>query len=170
MYNVDDLVTYKNNELYNLVIEKINGTRDILRIATANFKDFRVMKDEHHTIAISQLLNEIGKYAEIKIITSTPHSYALKHLEGINLKNVVCPRNHMKLIIIDDVFAYIGSANMTGAGLGIRGETSRNFEVGVITSDIRIITQLIEIFDSVFDGKYCDACKLRERGICTGIK
>ncbi len=169
MYNIEELVTHKEKDMYNLVIKNIEDTTDTLRIATANFKDFRVMKDEKHTIAISELLNKIGKYAMIKIITSSKKSYAIEHMEGLNIRHVTCLRNHMKLIIIDNSFAYIGSANMTGAGLGIKSENSRNFEVGVITRDIRIITQLIEIFDSVFSGKYCKDCLLKRKGICAGI-
>ena len=46
-------------------------------------------------------------------------------IEG--LERALCPRVHFKIIIFDMKIAYVGSANLTGAGLGMKGENTRNF-------------------------------------------
>ena len=42
---------------------------------------------------------------------------------------------HFKLIIIDSTIAYVGSANLTGAGMGMKSPKKRNFEAGILTDD-----------------------------------
>jgi phosphatidylserine/phosphatidylglycerophosphate/cardiolipin synthase-like enzyme len=65
---------------------------------------------------------------------------------------------HFKHIIIDGKFAYSGSANLTGAGLGIKSPDNRNFESGFITTDPVIVGAIMNQFDEVWLGKYCRDC------------
>ncbi len=44
-----------------------------------------------------------------------------------------CPRLHAKAVIIDCRAMYLGSANLTGAGLGAKADKRRNFEMGIWT-------------------------------------
>ena len=75
----------------------------------------------------------------------------------------LCPRVHLKAVIIDGAFLYLGSANWTGAGLGIRSPFKRNFELGVITEDSGMLDLVQGIVDDIWSGKQCGACKLRQR-------
>jgi phosphatidylserine/phosphatidylglycerophosphate/cardiolipin synthase-like enzyme len=68
----------------------------------------------------------------------------------------------MKLVIVDARLLYLGSANWTGAGLGVRGDSRRNFEVGVVTEDAAMIDQAQALFDDVWRGKPCKRCGLRD--------
>jgi phosphatidylserine/phosphatidylglycerophosphate/cardiolipin synthase-like enzyme len=63
------------------------------------------------------------------------------------------------LSVLDGKFAYAGSANLTGAGLGIKGTNTRNFESGFITTDTEIIEAIMKQFDEVWMGKYCKNCR-----------
>ena len=74
----------------------------------------------------------------------------------------VCPRVHMKTVVVDAGLVYLGSANWTGAGLGAKGEGRRNFETGIVTSDERIIDLVQERFDRIWRGAECGSCRLRE--------
>ena len=87
------------------------------------------------------------------------------HLLWKNMERQLCPRVHFKHIIIDGNFAYTGSANLTGAGLGIKSKDTRNFEGGIVTTDPELITSIMNQFDDVWMGKYCKSCKRKE--FCT---
>jgi len=74
----------------------------------------------------------------------------------------LCPRVHLKAVIVDGEFLYLGSANWTGAGLGAKGTGRRNFELGVVTDDALLLDDVQEIFDRIWTGKECAGCKLRD--------
>ena len=57
---------------------------------------------------------------------------------------------------------YIGSANLTGAGIGMKAETTRNFEAGILTDEPEIVEQAMNQFDDVWIGKHCKKCKRRD--------
>jgi phosphatidylserine/phosphatidylglycerophosphate/cardiolipin synthase-like enzyme len=73
----------------------------------------------------------------------------------------LCPRVHLKAVIVDGGFLYLGSANWTGAGLGVKGSGRRNFELGMVTDDGPLLDDVQEIFDRIWRGAECAACKLR---------
>ena len=47
---------------------------------------------------------------------------------------------------------YLGSANLTGAGLGAKGDDKRNFEIGVWTTSPSLIEAVLEQFNGVLVG------------------
>ena len=51
---------------------------------------------------------------------------------------------------------------MTGAGMGAKSETRRNFEAGIVTDDELIVSQIIEQFDSLWMGNNCEKCNRKE--------
>ena len=65
------------------------------------------------------------------------------------LERVMCPRVHFKIIVIDQKICYVGSANLTGAGMGMKSPYRRNFEAGIITDASDIVNAVIEEFDKV---------------------
>jgi phosphatidylserine/phosphatidylglycerophosphate/cardiolipin synthase-like enzyme len=79
---------------------------------------------------------------------------------GLKMKH--CPRVHMKAVIVDGAWLYLGSANLTGAGLGAKGEDKRNFELGFITEDFELCDRVQGIFDEIWSGGPCASCALRE--------
>lgn len=66
------------------------------------------------------------------------------------MERALCPRVHFKIIVFDLKTAYVGSANLTGAGLGMKGENTRNFEAGVLSSNKDFVKNAAEQFDSVW--------------------
>jgi len=51
---------------------------------------------------------------------------------GITIRR--CPRLHAKAVIVDAERMYLGSANLTGAGLGAKADQNSNHELGVWTT------------------------------------
>lgn len=74
------------------------------------------------------------------------------------METAVCPRVHFKFFIFDLKEVYIGSANLTGAGLGMKSENSRNFEAGILTDEHEIVENTINQFDNVWIGNHCAKC------------
>jgi phosphatidylserine/phosphatidylglycerophosphate/cardiolipin synthase-like enzyme len=76
---------------------------------------------------------------EIRLLhAGTPSSAALRELKRELPKNLTirrCPRLHAKTVIVDARGMYLGSANLTGAGLGAKADGRRNFEMGIATDD-----------------------------------
>ena len=78
-------------------------------------------------------------------------------IEG--MERVLCPRVHFKIIIFDLKMAYVGSANLTGAGIGMKGENTRNFEAGILSTNKDFVKNAAKQFDSVWMGSFCKNCK-----------
>lgn len=81
------------------------------------------------------------------------------------LERVLCPRVHFKIIIFDFKLAYIGSANLTGAGLGMKSARTRNFEAGILTDDPALVEAAMNQFDAVWAGFKCKTCGRKQ--FCT---
>ena len=74
------------------------------------------------------------------------------------LERSLCPRIHFKILIFDLHTVYIGSANLTGAALGMKSKKNRNFEAGIFTDEPELVENAIAQFDKVWIGKYCKDC------------
>lgn len=80
------------------------------------------------------------------------------------LQRRLCPRVHFKIIIFDCQMAYIGSANLTGAGIGLKSDGKRNFEAGILTDDLQLVDAAADHFNAVWVGDYCKEC--RRKSFC----
>lgn len=74
----------------------------------------------------------------------------------------LCPRLHSKVIIVDGRHAYVGSANLTGAGLGAKSPHRRNFEAGVLLSRPAEVRRLMNYLDALWLGQFCGRCERRD--------
>ena len=64
--------------------------------------------------------------------------------------------------MFDGKEVYVGSANLTGAGIGMKTDNKRNFEAGILTDTPEIIEQAMNQFDEIWMGKQCKSCKRRD--------
>lgn len=74
------------------------------------------------------------------------------------LKRRLCPRVHFKILVFDCEAAYIGSANLTGAGIGMKSDGKRNFEAGILSDESVLVDAAADHFDSVWTGTCCPSC------------
>ena len=72
------------------------------------------------------------------------------------LERALCPRVHFKIIVFDSKVAYIGSANLTGAGM--KSTRTRNFEAGILTDEPALVEAAMNQFDAVWAGFKCKDC------------
>jgi phosphatidylserine/phosphatidylglycerophosphate/cardiolipin synthase-like enzyme len=105
---------------------------------------------------------------EIRLLhAGVPSSAALRELKRKLPRGLVirrCPRLHAKAVVIDSKMMYLGSANLTGAGLGAKGDDKRNFELGVWTCSPSLIDAALEQFNHLWEGRPCARC--RRKDIC----
>jgi phosphatidylserine/phosphatidylglycerophosphate/cardiolipin synthase-like enzyme len=161
-----DFIT--NEELYKQVIVPVANATSFVWIGTADIKDLHV----HHKGSVHSFLAVLDNLLKKKIAIRLLHakepganfrkSFDKYPMLWDNMERQLCPRIHFKHIIIDGKFAYSGSANLTGAGLGIKGADTRNFESGFITTDPQIIKAIMSQFDEVWMGKFCKSCKRKD--------
>ena len=157
-----------NDAHYDKVIDKIKDCKKTLWIGTADLKDLYV-KDGRGTKPLLEVLSDLAKRGvEIRLIHAKEPGPAFRQdfdkypalIDG--MERVLCPRVHFKIIILDLKTAYVGSANLTGAGLGMKGENTRNFEAGVLSCNKDFVKNAAEQFDSVWMGAHCKGCRRKE--------
>jgi phosphatidylserine/phosphatidylglycerophosphate/cardiolipin synthase-like enzyme len=150
-----------------VVRQKMLKARSSIWISTANVKAMMVEWEGAFVPLVEALASLARKGVETRLLhaekPSRPFREALeKHQRALGgkLEMRVCPRVHFKLVMVDGNWAYLGSANLTGAGLGAKDEHRRNFEVGFATSDVEVLDHASALFMSVWSGAECGACKL----------
>jgi phosphatidylserine/phosphatidylglycerophosphate/cardiolipin synthase-like enzyme len=158
-----------NREIYDKVIlESIPKVRQFLWIGTADIKDMYVTKSVKMVPLLEVLSGLIKRKVEVRLIhAKEPGPAFRKDFDKYpalfaGMERVLCPRVHFKMIIIDGKFAYCGSANLTGAGMGAKNDVNRNFENGFITDEPKLIEQLMKQFDDVWCGQHCKKCGRKE--------
>ena len=153
---------------YSSVLDLVTKARETLWIGTADIKDLYVVQGKTEKPFLGVLSDLIGKGVEVRLIhAKEPGPNFREDFDRYPrlarmLERVMCPRVHFKLIIIDQAICYVGSANLTGAGMGMKSATRRNFEAGILTDEPSIVDAAIEEFDKVWRGSECKKCQRRE--------
>ena len=154
-----------HKEIYEkVIVEQIANSRKWLWISTANIKDLYVTKG-NKMVPFLELLNDlVARKVAIRLIFAREPGPVFKAelskypalKNGLEWMN--CPRVHFKMVVVDGKFAYSGSAILTGAGMGVKGENKRNFESGVISSDAEFVKAISHEIDQLWIGAYCKNC------------
>ncbi len=153
-----------NRELYKEVIEPVSNARRFIWIGTADIKDLHVKRGRKVVSFLSVLNDLIKRGVEIRLLhAKEPGANFRRSFDKYPglwdaMERQLCPRVHFKHIIIDGRLAYTGSANLTGAGLGIKSPDRRNFEAGIVTTDPELISSIMNQFDEAWMGKFCKSC------------
>jgi phosphatidylserine/phosphatidylglycerophosphate/cardiolipin synthase-like enzyme len=150
-----------------IILEGICAARVSVDISTADFKAMLVPLGARRAESIVSVLRKLArKGIEIRVMhAGVPSSAALLELKkGLptNMSIRRCPRLHAKAVVIDARAMYLGSANLTGAGLGAKADGRRNFEWGIWTSSAEMIEGVLDQFNTLWQGQHCESCKRRD--------
>ena len=154
---------------HRIVREGFLGARTSLDIMTADFKAMLVpdAAGSRRARSIVEVMRRLaGQGVEIRLLhAGTPSSAALRELKrelpaGLTIRR--CPRLHAKAVVIDCQRMYLGSANLTGAGLGAKADGRRNFELGIWTESPALIDGVLEQFNALWEGHRCKTCKRKD--------
>jgi len=162
---------------YERVVTALLGAQRSVWIATANLKELMVEDRElalgrrrgfRSVLEVFERLSRRG--VELRILHAGFPSRAFREhfdrqralIEG-GLELRMCPRVHLKTVIVDGELLYLGSANWTGAGLGAKGGDRRNFELGIVTRDEVMLDEVQALYEHLWRGRPCARCDLRDR-------
>ena len=153
---------------YTEVLARVPNVKRSFWIGTADIKDLYVKVGSQAKPFLAVLAQLIKKGVEVRLIHAKEPGPAFREdfdkypalFDG--LERALCPRVHFKILVFDGLVAYIGSANLTGAGIGMKGDGTRNFEAGVLTDNLELVEQAMNQFDEVWIGKHCKNCKRKE--------
>jgi phosphatidylserine/phosphatidylglycerophosphate/cardiolipin synthase-like enzyme len=155
-----------DSQLYRrIILEEIPQTRMFLWLATSGLKDLYVKEGRRMTPFLKLLSELVERRVSIRLIHAGEPGPAFRRdfdrypnlIEG--LERMLCPRAHFKSVIVDGRFAYSGSANLTGAGLGAKSDDRRNFEAGLVTEDKELVSKIMGQFDRLWMGGHCRTCR-----------
>lgn len=165
---------------YDQVVGSVLEARTSVWIATANLKELMVedprarpgrRRGGRRTAyrSVLEVFDELSRRdVELRILhaaaPSRPFRAELARHPGLrrSLEQRLCPRVHLKVIVVDGRLLYLGSANWTGAGLGAKGSGRRNFELGIVTEDAALLDDVQALYERIWRGAECAGCKLRE--------
>ncbi|HSI64283.1 MAG TPA: phospholipase D-like domain-containing protein [Candidatus Saccharimonadia bacterium] len=161
-----------NEDTYQAVMGRVvPAARRVLWVVTADLKDLFVDDGGKRFVPFLDVLAaKLREGVEIRLIHAKEPGPRFredfdKHPEFVRsdlFERILCPRMHMKCVIADERIAYIGSANLTGAGMGAKSPHRRNFEAGFLTEDREHIRGLMSWLDEFFLGDFCEKCQRRE--------
>jgi len=163
-----------NHDTYDVVLKEIvPSAAKFLWLVTADLKDLHVEGARKKFIPFLEVLaGKIREGVEVRLVHAKEPGPRFRAdfdrfpelIEGDLFNRILCPRMHMKIVIADGRIAYVGSANLTGAGLGAKGDHRRNFEAGFVTEDRKMIAGLMEFLDAFYLGDHCVKCQ--RRNVC----
>jgi len=169
---MNDITFITDRQIYeSVILDAVPRAKRFLWIATADLKDLYVKKGRKMVPFLELLSDLAGAGVSIRLLhAKEPGPAFMKDFDRYpqlldGMERICCPRVHFKSVVVDATFAYSGSANLTGAGMGARSANRRNFESGFITSDEALISQIMEQFDALWMGQHCVTCGRKE--FCT---
>lgn len=160
-----------NREIYSEVIDSlVPQAQRFLWIITADIKDMYVEINGNFAPFLELLSDLVERGVAIRLVHAKEPGPRFREdfdkypqlIKSELFERVLCPRVHTKAIIIDGAIAFLGSANLTGAGMGAKSVDKRNFEAGMLFDDQDQIRQLMAWVDSLYLGEFCISCKRRE--------
>jgi phosphatidylserine/phosphatidylglycerophosphate/cardiolipin synthase-like enzyme len=160
-----------NHDTYEVVLQGIiPAAKRVLWLVTADLKDLYTSDGSNFVPLLQILAGKLDEGVEIRLVHAKEPGPRFREdfdrfpqfLKSDRFERILCPRMHMKCVIADGRVAYIGSANLTGAGIGAKGQHRRNFEAGIVTEDKAMIGGLMEFLDAFYLGDHCLKCQRRD--------
>lgn len=160
-----------NRKIYTEFVQPcLPQARQFLWIVTADIKDLYVDFNDRFQPLLEILSSLVESGVAVRLIhAKEPGPRFRQEFDRFDalitsdlFERILCPRVHTKSIIIDGKLAFVGSANLTGAGMGAKGEHKRNFEAGFMFDDAGQLGELMQWIDELYLGEHCVNCQRRQ--------
>lgn len=170
-YTVDMHRLLLNREIYTDFVQPcLPEARRFLWIVTADIKDLYVDFNNRFQPLLEILSFLVESGVAVRLIHAREPGPRFREefdrfdalISSDLFERILCPRVHTKSIVIDGRLAFVGSANLTGAGMGAKGQHKRNFEAGFMFDDADQLNQLMQWIDELYLGEHCVKCQRRQ--------
>ena len=160
-----------NEAIYERITQgEIPHAENFVWIVTADIKDMHVGHGRRFVPFLAVLAELVSNGVGVRLIHGKEPGPRFredfdKHpalAESDLFERILCPRVHTKCILIDGRLLYVGSANLTGAGMGAKSPNRRNFEAGIFTDDPDHVGTMMQFIDDLYLGTFCQKCGRRE--------
>lgn len=160
-----------NRDIYTEFVKtELAKARRFLWIVTADIKDLHIEIDGDFKPLLALLDSLVSSGVSVRLIHAKEPGPRFREdfdqfdalVKSDGFERILCPRVHTKAIIVDGSLAFVGSANLTGAGLGAKNSDRRNFEAGFAFDNPEDIQNLMDWVDTLYLGEYCKTCQRRE--------
>ena len=160
-----------NEEIHQrVIVDMLPRAQKFLWIVTADLKDLHVKKGRRFVPLLEILSDLINEGVAVRLFHAKEPGPRFREdfdrypalIESDLFERILCPRIHTKAIIVDGQEAFIGSANLTGAGMGAKSPLRRNFEAGFISTDPQVIERSMDFLDQLWIGDHCIKCGRRK--------
>ena len=140
-----------NREIYEEVIQvRLPQARQFIWIVTADIKDMYVEAWGGFVPLLELLADKVSQGVAVRLIhAKEPGPRFRADFDRFDE-------------LVDNDRAFVGSPNLTGAGLGSKHEDKRNFEAGFLFDEQADIQKLVRWVDELYLGEYCQSCRRRE--------
>jgi phosphatidylserine/phosphatidylglycerophosphate/cardiolipin synthase-like enzyme len=153
-----------------VIVKQVLTAKRTVWITTANLKDMHVATARGFKPILETFDQMARNGVRFRVVhgemPSKPFRDTLEQCRDLlagGLELQICSRSHWKMVIVDGRFAYLGSANFTGAGLGAKNPRRRNLELGLITEAPDWVGYLEKLFDEFWIGAHCRDCALTDK-------
>ena len=153
-----------------VIVEMLPRAKRYLWIVTADLKDLHVKKGRRFVPLLEILSDLVNEGVAVRLFHAKEPGPRFREdfdrypslIESDLFERILCPRIHTKTIIVDGKEGFIGSANLTGAGVGAKSPLRRNFEAGFVTDEKKHLGPMIEWIDQLYLGEFCQNCQRRD--------
>ena len=160
-----------NRDIYTEFIQRhLPSAQRFLWIVTADIKDLHVDINNRFQPLLEVLSDLVENGVAVRLIHAKEPGPRFREdfdrfdalIESDLFERILCPRVHTKAIVVDGRLAFVGSANLTGAGMGAKHVDRRNFEAGFMFDEQPDLDQLMEWIDELYLGEHCRTCQRRQ--------
>ena len=122
-----------NEQHYNEVPSLASKSKESLCIGTADIKDLHVKVGDTQEPFLMIVAELLKRGVDVMLIHAKEPGPNFREdfdrfpILFTKLRRVLCPRVHFKILIFDTSVVYIGSANLTGAGMGMKSPFTPQF-------------------------------------------
>lgn len=161
-----------DREIYEtFTLTRLTRARRFVWISTANVKATGLLFQNRFISFVDLMAILVNRGVTFRIIhAELPSRPFRERYEQLDTKGQLsagveflhCIRNHAKIFVVDGQVGLVGSPNLTGAGMGAKGQRKRNFETSFLLEGPDEVEPFADYFDEIWMGARCPDCQLRD--------